>query len=171
LGALKSRKPALDAPCEANGYLQNHVRRLLASLLHWTGRSLIEPSVTIPEQAHRLFFAPFVVLSHNTDADPLLNYANQAGLRLFGMTWDEMIRTPSRLTAEPAHRAERTRLLATVSSKGYIDDYRGVRISKTGCRFMIDRATVWNLIDDHGAPYGQAATFSEWKFLDGESGT
>jgi hypothetical protein len=82
------------------------------------------------------------------------------------MTWGELIRTASRLTAEPVHRSERARLLAAVSGKGFIDDYSGIRISKTGRRFVIERATVWNLIDDLGAPYGQAATFSEWKYLD-----
>ena len=163
---MKSIEPESDAPCEANRFHQDHVRRLFASLRHWTGRNLVDPKLPLSEQARQLFFSPIVVLSHNTDADPLLNYANQAGLRLFEMTWGELIRTPSRLTAEPVHRSERARLLATVSAKGFIDDYSGIRISKTGRRFVIERATVWNLIDDLGAPYGQAATFSEWKYLD-----
>jgi hypothetical protein len=64
------------------------------------------------------------------------------------------------------HRDERARLLDRVSQQGYIDDYRGVRISKTGRRFMIEQATVWNLLDENGAPYGQAATFSQWRYLD-----
>jgi hypothetical protein len=41
-----------------------------------------------------------------------------------------------------------------------------VRVSKSGRRFLIDRATVWNLLDDSGAHYGQAATFSAWKFIE-----
>jgi len=166
LAALESTALGLDAPCETNGYRQDHVGRILASLRRWTGRSLIDPRLVLTEQARRLFFSPFVVLSHNVDSDPLLNYANQAGLRLFEMTWEELIRTPSRLTAELAHRSERARLLSAVSTKGFIDDYSGIRISKTGRRFVIERATVWNLIDDLGAPYGQAATFSQWKYLE-----
>ncbi len=55
-----------------------------------------------------------------------------------------------------------------VTRKGFIDDYRGIRISKTGRRFLIDNATVWNLLDENGAHYGQAATFSAWKYVDGE---
>jgi hypothetical protein len=59
-------------------------------------------------------------------------------------------------------------LLDTVTRQGYIDDYRGVRISRTGRRFLIDTATVWTVLDERGAPYGQAATFSAWKYLDTE---
>ena len=66
------------------------------------------------------------------------------------------------------HRDERARLLDAVTRDGFIDDYRGVRISKTGRRFLIENATVWNLLDENGAPYGQAATFSAWKYVDAE---
>ena len=155
-------------PSEANDYLQVHVALLLGSLQHWTGRDLVDPQLPMAEQARRLFDAPFAVLSHNTEADPILNYANRTGLALFGLSWEELIRTPSRLTAEPIHRGARAALLAAVSRQGYIDDYRGVRISKSGRRFMIERATVWNLLDEKGAPYGQAAAFDTWRFLDGD---
>ncbi|HET9917416.1 MAG TPA: MEKHLA domain-containing protein, partial [Candidatus Binatia bacterium] len=105
----------------------------------------------------------------DTAADPMLNYGNRSGMRLFELSWQELIQTPSRLTAEPVHRDERARLLDTVSRNGFIDDYRGVRISKTGRRFLIEKATVWTVLDERGAPYGQAATFSAWKYLDGEA--
>ena len=77
-----------------------------------------------------------------------------------------MVVLPSRLTAEPVHQSERARLLDTVASRGYIDDYRGIRISKSGRRFRIDNAIVWNVIDDTGSMRGQAAMFSTWKVLD-----
>ena len=96
-----------SCPSEANYYLHDHVGRMLASWHHWTGRYLIDPKLSKPEQARRLFNAPFVVLSHDTASDPMLNYANQTGLALFEMSWDELVRTPSRLTAEPIHREER----------------------------------------------------------------
>ena len=70
-----------------------------------------------------------------------------------------------RLTAQAPNREERARLLAQVAAKGYIDDYSGVRISRKGRRFRIERATVWNLTDENGSPCGQAATFSKWKPL------
>ena len=62
------------------------------------------------------------------------------------------------------HRSEREILLATVARQGFIDDYRGIRISKNGRRFLIDQATVWNLLDENGAKCGQAATFSHGAF-------
>ena len=45
---------------------------------------------------------------------------------------------------------------------GYVDDYRGIRISKSGRRFRIEQAIVWNLIDAAGHLHGQAATFDAW---------
>ena len=46
-----------------------------------------------------------------------------------------------------------------------VSDYRGVRISSTGKRFLVERATVWNIKEPDGTPLGQAATFSDWTFL------
>jgi len=155
----------IESPSELNGYLDFHAQRLLESLRHWTGRELIDLSGSRLEQARRLFYAPFIVVSHDTAAEPILNYANQAALQLFEMTWQELTTTPSRLTAEPMHQEERQRLLTRVSRQGFIDDYRGLRISKSGRRFMIEKATVWNLLSESGAHYGQAAMFSHWAYL------
>ena len=155
-------------PCEANQFSAEHVALLLVSLRRWTGRDLVDPQLPGVEQARQLFTAPFALLSHDTAADPILNYGNRAAMQLFELNWEELSQTPSRLTAEPVHRDERARLLDTVTRQGYIDDYRGVRISRTGRRFLIDTATVWTVLDERGAPYGQAATFSAWKYLDTE---
>ena len=152
-------------PSLANRYLERHAARLLASLRHWTGRDLIRPGLSPVDEARELFEAPFAVLSHDTAADPMLNYANRTALQVFEFTWEELTAMPSRLTAEAPEQAERARLLSEVSKRGYIDDYRGVRISKKGRRFLIARATVWSLLDESGAAYGQAATFSEWRYL------
>ena len=81
------------------------------------------------------------------------------------MSWDEFTRTPSRLTAEAPNREERARLLNAVTTLGFIDDYSGIRISKTGRRFRIEQATVWNLLDERENYVGQAAMFSRWEFL------
>ena len=48
---------------------------------------------------------------------------------------------------------------------GFVDDYRGVRISGTGKRFLIEQAIIWNLVNNEGDRVGQAATFSDWKSL------
>jgi hypothetical protein len=113
-----------------------------------------------------LWTAPFVVLAHGTEPDPIFFYANRLGLELFEVTADELLAMPSRLSAETGDRAERARLLGQVSRNGFIADYAGVRVSATGRRFRITRATVWNLIDAAGNTHGQAATFAQWTRLD-----
>ena len=45
--------------------------------------------------------------------------------------------TPSRYTAEPVERQERERLLERTTRDGFVDDYRGVRITSSGKRFQI----------------------------------
>jgi len=135
------------------------------SLKHWTGRELV-PGVFGPaDLAQKVFTAPFVLVSHGTETDPVLDYGNRAALALWEISWEELTRTPSRLTAEAPNREERARLLAEVARHGFIDDYSGVRISKTGRRFRISRATVWNLLTADGRPGGQAAMFDRWEYL------
>jgi len=135
------------------------------SLKHWTGRALWPGNLPPSELVEKVFHAPFVLVAHGTETDPVLNYGNQPALMLWEMTWDELTRTPSRLTAEAPNREERARLLAAVTAHGFIDDYSGVRISKTGRRFRIQQATVWNLLGVEGNYGGQAAMFSQWEFL------
>jgi MEKHLA domain len=128
-------------------------------------RPLIERKGNLSEQAKALFFAPFVVVSHGTEPDPILNYGNQVALDLWEMNWQELTQTPSRLTAEPVNRQEREQMLASAREKGFINNYRGVRISKTKKRFLMEDGTIWNLTSDRGEPCGQAATFSHWSFV------
>ena len=148
-------------------FSEKHVRLLLDSFARLLGRELIPREGSTAEQAERLFQVPFVVVSHGTEADPVLNYGNAAALALWEMSWDELTRTPSRLTAEPVHRDERARLLARTRDHGFVDDYCGIRISKTGRRFRIEQAIVWNLTDENGAHRGQAATFDRWTEIAG----
>lgn len=149
-------------PSADNGYLAGHVALLRRSLRHWAGRDLIDDDLPPAEAAMRIWHAPFVVLSHGTQADPILDYGNRAALDLFELSWAELVRMPSRLTAEAPDRDERARLLARVAADGWSDDYAGVRVSRTGRRFRIVGATVWNLIDGEGRPCGQAAAFGRW---------
>ena len=142
-----------------------HAATLARSFRHWLGRELL-PDVSGPQAfAEALFHAPFVLVSHGTQADPVLNYGNRAALALWEMSWEELTRTPSRLTAEPVAREERAELLAQVTQHGHIANYAGVRIAKSGRRFRIAQAVVWNLRDEAGAHGGQAAMFERWDFL------
>lgn len=108
-----------------------------------------------------LYKAPAALLMHGTEADPVFCYANRTAQGLWGLTWDEFIRLPSRLSAEPLVQAERDRLLARVRAHGFIDDYEGVRIAKHGTRFRIFGAVVWMVVTDR-TTHGQAALFRKW---------
>ena len=142
-----------------------HSARLARSFRHLLGRELLS-GVTAPmDFAEALFAAPFVIVSHGTQSDPVLNYGNRAALALWEMSWEELTRTPSRFTAEPVAREERARLLAQVARHGHITDYAGVRIAKSGRRFRITHAIVWNLRDEAGVHCGQAAMFDQWEYL------
>ncbi|MEQ1792657.1 MAG: MEKHLA domain-containing protein [Nitrospira sp.] len=135
---------------------------LLDSFHRWTGRDVLARTGSPEEQARALFAAPFVVVSHGTESDPILNYGNQLALGLWELSWAQLTSTPSRLTAEPMNQAERARMLAVAEAQGYFSGYRGVRISSTGKRFLIEEATVWNVVDGQGIRVGQAATFARW---------
>jgi len=144
----------------------DHTQRLLHSFHHWTGFDLMDRLDHPPEiLAHQLFTAPFVVVSHGTQTDPILNYGNQTALDLWEMDWPQFTQTPSRLTAEPMERADRDRLLQHAKQQGYIDDYQGIRISRSGQRFRIQNVILWDVLDAAGDRCGQAATFAEWQLL------
>ncbi|MEN9461744.1 MAG: hypothetical protein RIS84_1764 [Pseudomonadota bacterium] len=143
-----------------------HTQCLLNTFQKALGYPLLNQLSADPvEQAAQLFHADKVVVSHGTQADPLLNYGNQTALKLWETDWEHLILMPSRLTAEPMERSERAILLQRVTENGYIDDYTGVRISTTGKRFQIKQAIVWNVYNPQGQYCGQAATFSQWTFL------
>jgi len=159
-----SRTPeSVDIPCDSR-----HAALLLASHRALTGRPLLPvvPGETPVQLARRLYTAPFVVLAHDSSADPLFTYANLAAQQLFEMRWDEIVGLPSRLSAEAPAREERERLLERVAARGFIDDYSGVRVAKSGRRFRILHATVWNLSDPSGRRVGQAAAFADWERCD-----
>src|SRR5690349_17163130 len=87
-----------------------HSAILALSYRRFTGRDLLPGLFNPLGLSKNLFSAPFVLVSHGIEADPILNYGNAAALTLWEMTWNELTRTPSRLTAEAPVRAERARL-------------------------------------------------------------
>lgn len=159
------RQANFNEPGEANDFLSSHASLLINSFHHWTGRDLIDPVMSPLQQAKALNDAPFVIASHGAEDDPVFNYANRAALALFETGWKDFTSTPSRLSAEPMQREERAKLLDRVRRQGFTDDYSGIRISATGRRFRIQRATVWNVMDAHGKPAGQAVLIHEWEYL------
>lgn len=152
--AFDRREPSPD-----NGFQVDSARLILTSHVRLLGSPLLPAA---EDSGRQLYAAPFVVLAHDTAPDPVFFYANLAAQRLFEMSWNDMVRLPSRLSAEALAREERQRLLDHVSRDGYIDDYAGVRISASGRRFRITGATVWNLLDGDTRTVGQAAAFARW---------
>jgi hypothetical protein len=165
LATIHFTMTAPPVPSEENAYLADHVALLRNSFRHWIRRPLVDHRMTDADAARYLFFAPFAVVSHNADKDPLFNYANRTALSLFGMTWEELTATPSRLSAERENQQAHEQLLATVAECGHVDGYEGVRVGRHARRFTIEQATIWNLRDARGMVCGQAARFKHWKFL------
>lgn len=150
---------------------------------HWHQKEIVEHSVTIMNSYQRitgialfdisypdeyksylLYHAPFVVLSHGTQADPVFNYANLTAQQLWHLDWTEFIQLPSRLSAEPDLQEDREHLLAEAAQKGFIDNYRGIRKATNGKRFRIENVLLWNLMDEE-QNIGQAALFRNWTNL------
>jgi hypothetical protein len=107
--------------------------------------------------------APFAVLAHDGSEDPKFIYANKCAQACFEYDFAEITELPSRLSAGPADRAERQALLEAVAQRGFMSGYRGVRVAKSGRRFLIEDGIVWELIDAEDRRHGQAAAFSSWR--------
>lgn len=156
--------PPLPHRC-ATPAMRTHLALVAESYRRLTGRDLVSPAAA--DVAEALWQAPRVIVAHGTEPDPIFFFGNALALDRFETGFDAFAAMPSRLSAEPIERSERQALLDAVTRDGSIDDYAGVRISATGRRFRIEQATVWNLIDAHGAVHGQAATFDRWTELPG----
>ena len=156
--------PDATPPDQPTAWREAHLRRLLDSHVRLTGRPLldIDPHQPLAPQFWR---APQVIVSHGTEADPILNYGNRLALERWQMPWPTFVHTPSRFTAEPVAREARAALLARVSRDGFIDGSQGVRIAANGQRFRILQAVIWNVVDAEGVDYGQAASFCRWEDL------
>ena len=123
-----------------------------------------------PGQAKRLLCQTLFAcgcpgLAHGTEQDPALRYANAAALQLGDSHWDGLIGMPSRLTAPDSERAERSSALGQAKRLDAVQNYRGIRISRKGRRFMINKARIWTLWDAEERICGQAACFSDWWWL------
>ncbi|MBU9345257.1 MEKHLA domain-containing protein [Burkholderia multivorans] len=140
--------------------LADSYRRLL-------NRPLVPDGLNAADGAAWLYdAAPFGILAHDTSADPVFVYGNKRAQAIFEYGWDELTALPSRLSAEPMERRERQSFLEKVARDGFVSDYRGVRVTKSGKRFWIERATVWQLVDAGGVVRGQAAMIPQVRTID-----
>ena len=87
-------------PSDNNHFHLVHIRLLVSSFKILTGENILASDCDIDNISREIFFAPFAVMSHGLEADPIFNYANQCVLDLFEMTWEDFIKQPSRLSAD-----------------------------------------------------------------------
>ena len=148
-----------EADCPAGGCPDAAASAiLLESFNRITGRSLAPAGLDAGDAARWLYKdAPFCILAHDTSADPRFFYANKAAQRCFEYSWAEFAGLPSRLSAEAPNRAERQAFLDRVARDGFAEGYTGVRVSRSGRRFLIKDVTLWQLVDHRGALLGQGA--------------
>ncbi|TCO09152.1 MEKHLA domain-containing protein [Natronoflexus pectinivorans] len=154
-----------DLPSNENGYLKDYIFLITSSLKNLTNIELVDFSLNLEEQAKQVFNSDYVLLAHNATQEPIFNYANKTALRLFEMSWDEITNMSSKYSAESDERAKREKVLADVTEKGYSKNYSGIRISKTGRRFKIQNAVIWNVYDSENNRVGQAAMFDEFEYF------
>ncbi len=137
---------------------------LAGSYSRLVGASLAPPELENAFAARWLYEeAPFCVLAHSTDPDPVFIYGNKRAQTCFEYTWAELTTLRSRLSAEEPNREERQRFLESVQRHGFATGYRGLRIAKSGRRFWIEDVTVWQLLDQGGVFHGQAAIYRQWR--------
>ena len=126
------------------------------------GEPLVPEGMSDSEAADWLYEAPFALLAHDTSPDPVFVYANLTAQERFEYSWDEFVGLPSRLSAAGQEREDRRVFLDAVRLRGYAGDYSGLRIAKSGRRFWIEDAIVWNLVDPESTLVGQAALIRRW---------
>ena len=54
---------------------------------HWTNKDLIPDLENTTDLARKMYEAPFVIVSHGTEPDPVFNYANKKAQELWQLTW------------------------------------------------------------------------------------
>jgi 2-aminoadipate transaminase len=162
--AAKDAQAKISESVLANLPLTEFLMHVLASYERVAGAPLVQGS-TPPELVQRMARAPFVLLSHNTEAEPVYTFGNALALQLWEMTWLEFTSMQSNRCAERMHRDQREQFLKEVRERGIARGYSGVRISKTGQRFRIEDVTCWNVTNEHGERIGQAACYPRWTFL------
>jgi hypothetical protein len=151
--------------------VQVYNRLMAQSFRRFTGLSILGTTdiagLTDAELATAMYALPQAIVSHGIEADPVFCYANAAALALWEMDWGDFTRLPSRLSAEPTTdiQSDRNTLLKEALTKGWVDNYSGIRISRSGRRFEIRNTVLWNVIDADEVRHGQAAFIRSYLYL------
>ena len=120
--------------------------------------------MTTPQQVHES--SRFAVLSHGNQTDPIYNYVNAAGFRVFRWPAEVYYRLPSRKSApEGSARQQRAKVIddTVASDITYIDE--AVRVRYPNATVTLRDAILWNVYDDAGYRVGQTVLFDADKCL------
>lgn len=143
----------------------SHSTVIYRSYTFWTGNELFDGLTNESDLSRKLYHAPFVVVSHGTEEDPVFNYANLKAQEIWNMGWDEFTSMPSRFSAEPIEESKRNQLLETGRKKGITRLKQGIRINKDGRRFYIKDVVLFNLLNKNQDYCGQGAVYPKWEFI------
>ncbi|MBO9703601.1 MAG: MEKHLA domain-containing protein [Sporocytophaga sp.] len=142
-----------------------HCKLIAKNYKFWTGKELFEEKLHESELSEKMYNAPFVILSHGTQADPIYNYVNLKAQELWEYTWDEMIKLPSRRSAGTNETAQRLELIKEGQEKGITFTEKALRESCSGKKFYIKNVVLFNLLGEGGEYEGQCAIYNDWEFV------
>lgn len=105
--------------------------------------------------------APYALLAQNNKEIPHFIYTNKFAVSCFKYTEEEMLSTPSYLSASSEGQMERNKILEQVQLNHIAFDYSGIRLTKFNEPFTIHDGIIWKIFEhgDHGELIGQAALF------------
>lgn len=121
-----------------------------------------EETISTPQQIHES--DRFAVLSHGNQSDPIYNYVNAAGFRVFRWPEEVYYRLPSRKSApEGSARNERAKVIddTVAGDTTYIGE--AVRVRYPNATVTLRNAILWNVYDDDGYRVGQTVLFDAEK--------
>lgn len=135
------------------------LKQIDACFLELSGKNLPFPSGISDPYRWLDENAPYSILAHNCNDDPVFVYANKFALSCFKYSQDEMLLLPSRLSVAIGKREEREILLNSVKQDGIAYNCTGERIDKYDNNFSIYDGIIWQLKEKKGKVWGQGALF------------
>lgn len=160
--------PKVGPPYE-DGDIILHSLSVIDSYFRATGKPIFPPeaNVEIASAAKSLFEAPFVLVSHGTEEDPIFNYGNANALKVFEADWEALMRTPSRAVAPEEQLAARAALLDG-AGQGVVELKGLVQQSLKGRMILLKEGISWTLKNLEGETFGQAVLCRDWAYADEE---
>ncbi len=154
-----------EFPSLENNWRNDIAEIAIASYEHFTGESVVDCENKFSSPSETLFRLKHPLLVHDTQSDPIFCYGNLLALEIFEYNWEELLKLPSRLSAEVTQREDRSKMMEEIQKTGYMKGYSGTRITKTGKRIKIEDTTIWNLLGPNSQFSGQAALIKTFEYL------